>query len=69
MPFNITAAVVQSRGLTLMPTYGLNVFSMLKHNTVVMTTRSLEKVEERLLYYTNHPQHRGSAFEKKGIAI
>jgi len=41
MPYNITSASVQSKGLTLMPTYGLNVYSMLKHNTLVMTKSSL----------------------------
>ena len=32
-----------------MPTTGLNVYSMLKHNTLVITLKSLEKIEEKLL--------------------
>ena len=53
MPYNITAAVAKSRGLTLMPTYGLNVYSMLKHNTLVLTVKSLEKIESKLLHHMN----------------
>jgi large subunit ribosomal protein L4 len=49
MPFNITAACHHLKGLTLMPTTGLNVYSMLKHSTVVITLKSLEKIEEKLL--------------------
>ena len=49
MSFNITSACHNLKGLTLMPTTGLNVYSMLKHNTVVMSLKSLETIEERLL--------------------
>lgn len=65
MPYNITAACSKIKGLTLMPTYGLNVYSLLKHNTLVLTTRSLDKLEEKLLFYLNHSQFRSSPFEKK----
>lgn len=57
MPFNITAAADKIRGVTLMPTMGLNVYSMLKHNSLVITLKSLEKIEERLLYFMNNTQH------------
>jgi large subunit ribosomal protein L4 len=65
MPYNITAAVAKSKGLTLMPTYGLNVYSMLKHNTVVLTTSSLEKLESKLLNCIHNIEFRASPFNGK----
>lgn len=65
MPYNITAACANIKGMTLMPTYGLNVYSMLKHNTLVMTTRSLDKLEEKILFYLNHSEFRSTPFLKK----
>ncbi|XP_059154559.1 large ribosomal subunit protein uL4m-like [Physella acuta] len=49
MPRNITAAVNKLRGFSLMPAYGLNVFSMLKHETLVITLAALERIEGKLL--------------------
>lgn len=60
MPYNIAAATAKLKGTTLMPTYGLNVYSMLKHNTLVMTTKSLDKIESKLLFYMHNTQFRGS---------
>ncbi|TGZ48828.1 hypothetical protein CRM22_010951 [Opisthorchis felineus] len=37
------------RGLTLMPLHGLNVWSLVQHNTVVFTLNALDRLEERLL--------------------
>ena len=65
MPLNITTAVTQIKGTALMPTYGLNVYSMLKYNTLVMTTKSIDTLESKLLYYMNHVEYRPEAFEKK----
>lgn len=65
MPFNITSSVSKSKGLTLMPTYGLNVYSMLKHNTLVLTVKSLDTIESKLLFYMNHSQFRTSELNKK----
>lgn len=36
--------------VNVMPAYGLNVYSMLKHNTLVMTARAVKYIEERILY-------------------
>jgi hypothetical protein len=58
MPLNITAAATRTKGLTLMPTYGLNVFSMLKHETLVLTVRSLETIEAKLLYHMHNLETR-----------
>jgi len=51
MPRNITLATDKMNMVTLMPYYGLNVYSMLKYNTLVMTVESLNKIEERLLFH------------------
>ena len=58
MPSSITEACDKLRGTTLMPTTGLNVYSMLKHNTLVITVKSLEKIEEKLLQKIHNTQHR-----------
>ncbi|KAI8784414.1 39S ribosomal protein L4, mitochondrial [Biomphalaria glabrata] len=49
MPEKISEAVHQIRGFNLMPAYGLNVFSMLKHETLVLTLAALERIEGKLL--------------------
>ena len=67
MPFNITAAVSKIKGFTLMPTYGLNVYSMLKHSTLVMTTKSLDKIESNLLFYMHNNEFRNGAYVKQKL--
>ncbi len=64
MPYNITSASVQIKGLTLMPTYGLNVYSMLKHNTLVMTKSSLNSLEQKISFYLKNQEFRQSFFKK-----
>ena len=64
MPFNLTAAAAKNKGVTLMPTYGLNVVSMLKHNTLVLTTKSLDTIESKILFYMHNNQFRNFAYEK-----
>lgn len=34
-----------------MPVYGLNVYSMLKHETLVLTVAAAEKIQERILHH------------------
>jgi large subunit ribosomal protein L4 len=65
MPFNITAAAHKIKGVTLMPTFGLNVYSMLKHSTLVLTTKSLEKIEENLLLHMHNNETRNTVLSKK----
>lgn len=48
-PRNITAAIDQIGHVNIMPVYGLNVYSMLKHDTLVLTLAAAERIEERLL--------------------
>lgn len=59
MPRNITAATDQIKHVNLMPAYGLNVYSMLKHDTLVMTKAAAELVETKLLiaFHRNNPHN------------
>ncbi|CAF1616833.1 unnamed protein product [Rotaria magnacalcarata] len=50
MPHNIMFATAKTEGFTLMPVYGLNVHSMIKHTTLVLTIRALNKIEKKLLH-------------------
>lgn len=51
MPRNITVATDVIKHFNLMPAYGLNVYSMLKHDTLVLTKSALEHIERRLLVF------------------
>lgn len=53
MPENITQAVEFIPHVNLMPAYGLNVYSMLKYDTLVLTTAAVEHVERKLLEALN----------------
>ncbi|XP_064097873.1 large ribosomal subunit protein uL4m-like [Macrobrachium nipponense] len=55
MPRNITLATDPIWHYNLMPIYGLNVISMLKHDTLVLTVAAVKRLEERLLYHLNRP--------------
>ncbi|XP_074658940.1 large ribosomal subunit protein uL4m-like [Tubulanus polymorphus] len=55
MPRNIIAASSKLPQFNLMPVYGLNIVSMLKHEGLVITLRGLEKLEKRLLHHMNAP--------------
>lgn len=53
MPENISVAADPIKYVNLMPVYGLNVYSMLKHDTLVLTEAAVRKIEEKLLYHIN----------------
>ncbi|XP_047502320.1 39S ribosomal protein L4, mitochondrial-like isoform X1 [Penaeus chinensis] len=55
MPRNITIATDTMQHMNLMPVYGLNVYSMLKHSTLVLTVDAVRRLEERILYHLNRP--------------
>lgn len=55
MPRNITLASDTLGHMNLMPVYGLNVYSMLKHETLVLTVAAVRRIEERLLYHFRRP--------------
>ncbi|KAK3870343.1 hypothetical protein Pcinc_024421 [Petrolisthes cinctipes] len=58
MPRNITLATDTLGHMNLMPVYGLNVYSMLKHTTLVLTVGATRLVEEKLLYNLDRPDGR-----------
>ncbi|XP_050424629.1 39S ribosomal protein L4, mitochondrial [Adelges cooleyi] len=55
MPRNIALALDNIKHINLMPVYGLNVYSMLKHETLVLTVAAVKKIQERLLYQLHRP--------------
>lgn len=65
MPRNITAATDTLKHFNLMPVYGLNVYSMLKHDTLVLTTQAVDLIEEKLLtqLHRNNPLDVSSKFK------
>lgn len=48
-PRNIALACDKIKQYNIMPVYGLNVFSMLKHETLIITLAALEELENKLL--------------------
>uniref|UniRef100_A0A034VPY1 Large ribosomal subunit protein uL4m n=1 Tax=Bactrocera dorsalis TaxID=27457 RepID=A0A034VPY1_BACDO len=61
-PENISYATDALSYVNLMPSYGLNTYSMLKHDTLVLTVNAVKHIEERLLYQL----HRTDAIKKQG---
>lgn len=55
MPENISVATEYVPYINLMPVYGLNVYSMLKHDTLVLTEAAVNKITERILFQLNRP--------------
>ncbi|CAO1369341.1 unnamed protein product [Diamesa serratosioi] len=53
MPKNITLATEELSYVNIMPVYGLNVYSMLKHDTLVLTRAAVEKIQEKIQYQFN----------------
>nr|KAF7421819.1 hypothetical protein H0235_009655 [Vespula pensylvanica] len=58
MPMNLTIATDSIPHVNLMPVYGLNVYSMLKHDTLVLTHRAARLIEEKLLFHLNRTDNR-----------
>ena len=50
MPQNITLATEEISYVNLMPVYGLNVYSMLKHDTLVLTESAVKRITEKILF-------------------
>ena len=50
MPANITEATDTIDHVNLIPAYGLNVHSMLKHKNLVLTKSALNHIEDKLLF-------------------
>lgn len=51
MPQNISIATDGLKYVNLMPAYGLNVYSMLKHDTLVLTQAAVERIQEKILFH------------------
>lgn len=51
MPRNITVVTDEIKHFNIMPAYSLNVYSMLKHDTLVLTKSAIDHVENRLLMF------------------
>jgi len=52
-PRNITAATDEIPHVNLMPVYGLNVLSMLKHHTLVLTEAAVDDLTRKLIFAQN----------------
>ncbi|KAM4747591.1 large ribosomal subunit protein uL4m [Rhinophrynus dorsalis] len=50
MPENILNATVNLKKINLIPAIGLNVYSLLKHDTVLLTVGAVDFLEEKLLW-------------------
>lgn len=64
-PKNLSLASESIKHINLMPVFGLNVHSMLKHETLVLTIAALERIEERLLYQWRRTDIRDVLFKFK----
>ncbi|XP_053320839.1 39S ribosomal protein L4, mitochondrial [Spea bombifrons] len=51
MPENILNATSNLKKINLIPAVGLNVYSMLKHDTVLLTVSAVDFLEEKLLWH------------------
>jgi len=60
-PKNVTACTEEIPHMNLMPVYGLNVNSMLKHRKLVLTVRAVENLTAKLLYALNRTDGRERA--------
>jgi len=59
---NLALATEQIPSFNIMPLFGLNVYSMLKHDTLVMSTSALYQLQQRLLFQLRRPYDVGSQF-------
>ncbi|NXH20302.1 RM04 protein, partial [Bucco capensis] len=51
MPENIQAAAAKLKSINLIPALGLNVHSMLKHESLVLTLATVTFLEQKLLWH------------------
>lgn len=51
IPENLAIISDRLAYVNVMPVYGLNVYSMLKHDTLVMTTRAVKYIEDKILFH------------------
>ena len=68
-PRNIALAANTIDHINLMPVYGLNVHSMLKHETLILTVNALNEIENRLLYAFNRTDLRDLVYKHEAPKI
>lgn len=51
LPIDFLEAIEPYKYYNAMPVYSLNVYSILKHDKLVLTLKAVEKIEERLLHW------------------
>uniref|UniRef100_A0A0M3KGS9 Large ribosomal subunit protein uL4m n=1 Tax=Anisakis simplex TaxID=6269 RepID=A0A0M3KGS9_ANISI len=61
VPQNLVDACESIPSFTIMPIYGLNCYSIMKYETVVLSRLALEILEYRILYH----KHRAETLQKK----
>lgn len=64
LPRNMAEATDQIKQYNVMPVYGLNVYSMLKHETLVLTLAALEKLESKLLQQIHNEHWKDTKFSR-----
>lgn len=62
-PKNIALAAHTLGHVNLLPVYGLNVHSMIKHETLVLTVNALNDLENKLLYAFNRTDIRNLIYK------
>lgn len=62
-PQNISLAAHAIDHVNLIPLYGLNVHSMLKHETLILTLNALNELENKLLYAFNRTDIRNLVYK------
>jgi large subunit ribosomal protein L4 len=58
VPQNIALAADELPYVNIMPVYGLNVYSMLKHETLVLTEAAVDRITEKILFHLNRSDSR-----------
>lgn len=64
IPRNIALASGGVKQYNVMPAYGLNVYSMLKHETLVLTLPALDYIEKKLLSHLYNQDFRNFKYDK-----
>lgn len=69
MPTNICSAIEPFGHYNLMPVYGMNVMSMVKHATLVVTVDAIRQIEEKVITCIYDPENlqRDVEFQKRPL--
>uniref|UniRef100_A0A1I7ZT02 Large ribosomal subunit protein uL4m n=1 Tax=Steinernema glaseri TaxID=37863 RepID=A0A1I7ZT02_9BILA len=62
VPANLVEATVPLPSFTVMPVYGLNCFSIMKYETLVLTRAALDILEERILHHLHRTTNLNDKF-------